>query len=71
MKLLLQTAEASFFIVYVLAHSFGAHWRVCGLQKKQHELIIDGPKCGGEERDGWGYSAYLSRSLLTAHFKMR
>lgn len=68
----LQTAEAFCFIVYVLAHSFVAHWRVCGLQMKQQELIIDGPKCVEGRRGGTGgYSAYLSGSLLTAHFKIR
>lgn len=44
MKRLIQAQEASFFIVYAPAHSFGTHWRVCGLQMKQHGLIIDGPK---------------------------
>lgn len=68
----LQAAEAFCFIVYVLAHSFVAHWRVCGLQMKQQELIIDGPKCVEGRRGGTGgYSAYLSGSLLTAHFKIR
>lgn len=58
------------FIVYVLTHSFGAHRRAGGLQMKQHKLIIDGTECvGGGGGDG-GYSAYLSRSLLTAHLRM-